>query len=81
VRDDILLVLFNAGPEPVPFILPDWPDDPMWEVLIDTADPTANGGRALSSEIYELQPRSLALLREQAARRAAPLTKATPPAA
>ncbi|NNJ10258.1 glycogen debranching protein GlgX [Chloroflexales bacterium ZM16-3] len=79
VRDDVLLALFNAGHEPVPFILPDWPDDPVWEVLIDTADPEGNGERAPSSEIYELQPRSLVLLREQSGGRA-PAPPATPPA-
>ncbi|NTV65553.1 MAG: glycogen debranching enzyme GlgX, partial [Oscillochloris sp.] len=67
-----LLVLFNASHEPVPFILPDWPDDPVWEVLIDTADPDGNGERAPSSEIYHLQPRSLVLLREQATWQAPP---------
>jgi len=65
VRDDVMLVLFNASHEPVPFILPDWPDDPVWEVLIDTADPEGNGERGPSSEIYELQSRSLVLLRER----------------
>ncbi len=69
VRDDVLLVLFNAGSEPVPFILPDWPDDPVWEVLIDTADPGTHGEHAPSSEIYALQPRSLVLLAERTARR------------
>ncbi|WP_129627975.1 glycogen debranching protein GlgX [Candidatus Oscillochloris fontis] len=66
VRDDVLLMLFNADHAPVPFILPDWPDDPVWEVLIDTADPEGNGDRAPSSEIYHLQARSLVLLRERA---------------
>ncbi|EFO80844.1 glycogen debranching enzyme GlgX [Oscillochloris trichoides DG-6] len=66
VRDDILLILFNADPEPVPFILPDWPDEPVWEVLVDTSDPEGNGDRAPSSEIYQLQGRSLVLLRERA---------------
>jgi isoamylase len=73
VRDDVLLMLFNAAHEAVPFILPDWPDDPVWEVLIDTADPEGNGERAPSSEIYELQPRSLVLLREKSVRRPSPL--------
>jgi glycogen operon protein len=69
VRDDVLLVLFNAGPAAVPFILPDWPDDPLWEVLIDTADPEGNGPRAPTSEIYELQTRALVVLRERTAHR------------
>jgi isoamylase len=72
VRDDVLLLLFNAGHEPVPFILPDWPDDPFWEVLIDTACPDSNGGHASTSEIYQLEPRTLVLLRERTGRRVAP---------
>jgi isoamylase len=66
VHDDVLLILFNGGHDPIPFILPDWPDDPLWEVLVDTAEPTANGDRAPSSEIYQLQPRSLVVLAERA---------------
>lgn len=74
IHDDVLLVLFNARHDIVPFILPDWPDDPVWEVLIDTADPEGNGAREPSSEIYQLQPRSLVLLREQTSRVPQPLT-------
>ncbi|NTU84128.1 MAG: glycogen debranching protein GlgX [Chloroflexales bacterium] len=67
VHDDVLLILFNAGHDPIPFILPDWPDDPAWEVLVDTADPIGNGGgRQPTSEVYQLQPRSLAVLAERA---------------
>jgi isoamylase len=65
LQDDILLVLFNADHEPVPFILPDWPDDPVWDVLIDTADPNGDGEREPTSEIYEVQPRSLVVLAER----------------
>jgi glycogen operon protein len=64
-HDAVLLLLLNAHHEAVPFILPDWPDDPAWEVLIDTADPAA-GPQPLSSEVYQLQPRSLVLLAEVA---------------
>jgi isoamylase len=65
VHDDVLLILFNGGHDQIPFILPDWPDDPLWEVLVDTAEPGVNGDRAPSSEIYQLQPRSLVVLAER----------------
>ena len=67
VHDDVLLILFNAGLAPIPFILPDWPDDPAWEVLVDTADPTGNVHRQPSSEVYQIQPRSLVVLAERTA--------------
>jgi isoamylase len=70
LSDDVLLVLFNAGHTAIPFILPDWPDDPVWEVLVDTADPSANGDCGPTSEIYTIQPRSLVLLAERAQQRA-----------
>ena len=63
---EVLLVLLNAGHEAVPFILPDWPDDPVWEVLIDTADTAGEASTTMHSEVYQLQARSLALLRRQA---------------
>jgi isoamylase len=69
VHDDVLLILFNAGPDPTPFILPDWPEDPVWEVLVDTAGP-ADDSRSPTSEIYQLQPRSLVVLAERATGRA-----------
>ena len=67
IHDDVLLILFNAGHDPIPFILPDWPDDPAWEVLVDTADPTGNGGQQPTSEVYQIQPRSLTVLAERTA--------------
>ena len=65
IHDDVLLILYNAGHDAVPFILPDWPDDPLWELLIDTSDPAANGDHAHTSEIFQLPPRSLVLLAER----------------
>lgn len=64
VHDDVLLVLFNASQENVAFILPDWPDDPLWEVLVDTADPLEEGTQ-VNSETYPLVARSLAVLVER----------------
>lgn len=67
IRDDILLLLFNAHHESISFLLPDWPDEPQWEVLIDTAvvgDGVGNG-LAADGEAYCVQGRSLVLLRQQ----------------
>jgi glycogen operon protein len=77
IHDEVFLILFNAGHEPIAFILPDWPDDPLWEVLVDTAEPKVNGGRVPSSEMYQIQPRSLVVLAERASSRPAPLEVAT----
>jgi glycogen operon protein len=71
VHDDVLLILFNAGYDPIPFILPDWPDEPIWEVLVDTADLAASGDSPNTSEVYRVQSRSLVLLAER--------TQHTPP--
>lgn len=65
VHDDVLLILFNAGHDPIPFILPDWPDDPSWEVLVDTAPVDADGTVQPTSEVYVVQPRSLVVLAER----------------
>jgi isoamylase len=62
MEDDVLLVLLNASHTEVPFMLPDWPDDPVWEVLIDTANPGITATPVMHSEVYSLKPRSLALL-------------------
>ncbi|RRR78087.1 MAG: glycogen debranching enzyme GlgX [Candidatus Viridilinea halotolerans] len=66
VNDDVLLILFNASHDDVDFILPDWPDDPRWEVLVDTADPQLQGRPQASGETYQLPARSLAVLVEGA---------------
>ena len=67
IHDDILLLLLNAHAEPVPFTLPGAPEAPPWEPLIDTARPN---DAALAPQRpgtpYDLQGRSLALLRQRA---------------
>ncbi|MFV9507670.1 MAG: glycogen debranching protein GlgX [Oscillochloridaceae bacterium umkhey_bin13] len=77
LHDDVLLILFNADHEAVPFILPDWPDDPVWEVLVDTASPQADGEHPPTSEVYALQPRSLVVLAERAPTLELPVASAT----
>ena len=65
IRDDTFLILLNAHVEAVEFRLP--PDASVsWEVVFDTAAPEPDGKRIVpAGELYELQPRSTALLCER----------------
>jgi isoamylase len=64
IVDDTLLILLNAHHEPMPFILPAHRRKVRWQVVLDTSKPQLKqhplrrGGDA-----YELEARSLALLR------------------
>ncbi|CAN5698635.1 glycogen debranching protein GlgX [soil metagenome] len=62
VVGDTLLVIFNAGEATEPFLLPEATTQ-SWETLIDTADPWIPARRLRAGERYELQPRSMAVLR------------------
>jgi isoamylase len=63
LSDDLLLVLINGHHEVMAFKLPG-PALPRWEVLLDTNIPDSVDGRsAEGEEIFELQPRTLVLLR------------------
>ena len=63
VVGDTLLVIFNAGAAPEPFLLPDAAPMGGWEALLDTADPWIPARRLRAGDLYELQPRSMAVLR------------------
>ena len=58
-----LLVLFNSSRDAQPFTLPATDGPGRWEVLVDTADPWAPARRLREGDRYELQARSLAVLR------------------
>jgi isoamylase len=65
VKDDTLLLLFNASPDSLPFVLPP-PTNGRWQVLIDTssadlAESTMPPFRAGAP--YPLGARALAVLR------------------
>ena len=65
IRDDTFLILLNAHVEGVQFRLP-MEQGVSWEVVFDTAVPAPNGKRVVpAGELYALQPRSTALLREK----------------
>ena len=75
VIGDTLVVVLNGSDALVPFMLPRTDDSERWETLIDTWDPWRPGVRLPGGGSYELQPRSVAVLklsaRNQPARRSA----------
>ncbi len=60
---DTLLLLFNAHHESLPFRLPRLKQGQIWGFVFDTSEATEPAERAISSRIYPLDPRSMALLR------------------
>lgn len=60
---DTLLLLFNASHEPIPFTLPEHREDQIWQRLIDTADPHAEQIPMTGGTVYDLEARSMAVLR------------------
>ena len=65
IKDNTLIMLFNAHHEPIDFQLPEEPQRARWQVLIDTsyADGKRSDGRYYySNGKYPLQARSLVLL-------------------
>jgi glycogen operon protein len=65
---DTLLIMLNAGTEMRPFVLPAITPDERWETMLDTADPWSPTRRMHGGDRYELQGRSMALLRLSARR-------------
>jgi len=63
VVGDTLLVIFNGGNTAEPFVLPEAGASQWWEALIDTADPWIPARRLREGDRYELQSRSMAVLR------------------
>ncbi|HEX5272915.1 MAG TPA: glycogen debranching enzyme GlgX, partial [Gemmataceae bacterium] len=63
---DTLLLLLNAHHEAIPFTLPPHQEGQEWEFVYDTADPQAAPRALADAEPYQLQGRSLAVLRIKA---------------
>ena len=63
VTGDTLVLLFNAEKDPVPFVLPATTPEERWETLIDTADPWLQSRRLRAGDRYQLQGRSMVVLR------------------
>jgi glycogen operon protein len=63
LKDDILLLLFNASAETVRFTLPELFRDHLWTVMLDTRHPTGRcSAQAQTGGQYELEARCMALL-------------------
>ena len=58
-----LVMLLNAGVDPIPFVLPSTAASERWETLLDTADPWQPPRALRGRERYQLQSRSMAVLR------------------
>jgi glycogen operon protein len=63
ITGDSLALLLNAGENPVSFVLPVTRPDERWEMLIDTTDPWLPPKRLAANDRYQLQSRSMAVLR------------------
>jgi glycogen operon protein len=63
VVGDTLLVLINGGAAAAPFTLPAIAVDERWETLIDTADPHLPPNQLRGSDHYQLQARSVTVLK------------------
>ncbi len=58
-----LVILLNAGVDAIPFVLPSTAASERWETLLDTADPWQPPRALRGRERYQLQSRSMAVLR------------------
>jgi isoamylase len=64
IVDDTLLILLNAHHERMPFVLPAHRRKVRWQVVLNTSQPVLKFQRQMrGGEAYELEARSLALLR------------------
>jgi glycogen operon protein len=64
IRDDTYLILFNPHHEPIRFFMPPR-EGSAWELLLDSGEPGKEDKPVIaSSQPYDLEPRTTALLRE-----------------
>jgi glycogen operon protein len=64
-----LVMLLNAGVEAIPFVLPALGAGERWVTLLDTADPWQAPRSLRARERYQLQSRSMAVLRLEGGKR------------
>jgi isoamylase len=68
--DDDVLVLVNARPEPLEFVLPATRDQAAWRIELDTCDPAVPGGTAAAGrhagDHLTVSPRSIVVLADRA---------------
>ena len=64
-----LVMLLNAGAEAMPFVLPATTSAERWVTLLDTADPWQPSRTLRGADRYQLQSRSMAVLRLEGSKR------------
>ena len=64
IRDDTLFIMANASDAPVSYTLPSGRAGARWVREFDTAGDVLPGGLAVEMTTYEMQPRSIAVLRQ-----------------
>ena len=64
ISGDTLVVIFNAGADRVPFVLPPTSSGARWRRVIDTTDPDLDAALYDGASTYDLEGRSLAVLRQ-----------------
>jgi glycogen operon protein len=60
---DTLLLMLNGAPEPIAFVLPPTAAIERWDTLLDTAHPWLPSRRLRAGDRYDLQGRSMAVLK------------------
>ncbi len=70
IMGDTLLILLNAHHETIPFAMPLAREEHYWQLVIDTADPTAGPIALESTQQFPVLARSLAVFRIRARREA-----------
>ena len=60
---DTLLLLFNAHHDAIPFHIPEHKDGQGWDLLFDTSDAVEPNFHDTEIKVYQLKPRSMAVLR------------------
>ena len=63
VVGDTVLLLMNAHHEAIPFTLPSLKEGQQWECGLDTADPQGKPRPCPEGQPYDLQGRSMAVMR------------------
>ncbi|MFH8250092.1 glycogen debranching protein GlgX [Microbacterium sp. B2969] len=64
ISDKHFIMFFNAGDEPIDFVIPDVDFSPQWDLLVDTAGEQAGGDPVGPGDSLRVKPKALMLLRE-----------------
>jgi glycogen operon protein len=63
ILSDTLLLIMNAGDQPLSFVMPPTATIERWDTLLDTADPWQQPRRLRAGDRYDLPPHAMAVLK------------------